>query len=347
MSESVQLTQFSKGSGCGCKIAPAVLQQMLEGVRSTHYFPSLLVGNERSDDAAVIELPGGMCLISTVDFFTPVVDDARTFGKIAATNALSDVYAMGGTPVAAIAVLGWPVEKLPPALAGEVLQGAREVCDSVGIPLAGGHSIEAPEPFFGLSVNGVVQKEHIRRNTGVKEGDLLFLTKPIGSGLISAARKRGVATSEMREDAERWMSTLNTPGAVFGTLPGVHAMTDITGFGLLGHLREMLGDGNCSAELVTRKIPLMKGVEQLIAQMVYPDMTMKTYTALAPLISPLDAYKLLLGCDPQTSGGLLVAVDPASADEFKASARALHLPDFVIEPIGCIIAPSNHLISMV
>lgn len=347
MSEPVPLTQFSKGSGCGCKIAPAVLRQILDGVRTTQHFPSLLVGNESSDDAAVIELPGGLCLISTVDFFTPVVDDARTFGKIAAANALSDVYAMGGTPVAAIAVLGWPVDKLPPALAGEVLLGAREVCDSIGIPLAGGHSIEAPEPFFGLSVNGVVQKAHIRCNTGVKEGDLLFLTKPIGSGMISAARKRGIATPEMSEDAERWMCTLNTAGAVFGTLHGVHAMTDITGFGLLGHLREMLGDGNCSAELFTRKIPVMKGVEQLIAQMVYPDMTMKTYSALAPFTSSLDAYALLLGCDPQTSGGLLVAVNPNFADEFRASARGLNLPDFVFEPIGCIIARSSHLISLV
>jgi len=254
---------------------------------------------------------------------------------------------MGGTPVAAIAVLGWPVDKLPPALAGEVLQGAREVCDSIGIPLAGGHSIEAPEPFFGLSVNGIVQKENIRRNTGVQSGDLLFLTKPIGSGMISAARKRGIATPEMSEDAEHWMCTLNTAGAVFGTLSGVHAMTDITGFGLLGHLREMLGDGNCSAELFIRKIPVMKGVEQLITQMVYPDMTMKTYSALTSVTSPLDAHSLLLGCDPQTSGGLLVAVAPDFVNEFKASARAMNLPDFVIEPIGCIIANANHLISTV
>lgn len=346
MSEEIRLTEWSKGSGCGCKIAPAALREMLADVRSTDSFSRLIVGNEQSDDAAVWELDNGQCLISTVDFFTPVVDDAERFGAIAAANALSDVYAMGGRPVMAIAILGWPVEKIPPSVAAQVLRGARDLCARAGIPMAGGHSIEAPEPFFGLSVNGLIDQPHIRRNTGAKAGDLLFLTKPIGSGLISAARKRGRATPDMIAESEYWMSELNSPGMAFSRLDGVHAMTDISGFGLLGHLMEMLGEGPLSAELQASAWPLMAGAEDLVAQMVYPDMTMKTFQTIASECAPLDARKLLVGCDPQTSGGLLVAVDPAAEEEFRELTRTLGLPDFVRQPIGCIIASSKHRIKV-
>jgi len=334
MSDTIRLTQFSKGSGCGCKIAPAVLNDIISRVRTSSEYPGLLVGNDSNDDAAIIELPGGQCLVSTTDFFAPVVDDAFSFGQIAAVNALSDIYAMGGRPILAIAILGWPVDKLPAALASQVLDGGRSICELAGIPLAGGHSIDAPEPFFGLAVNGIVDRNQIKRNNTLRENDLLFLTKPIGAGMISAAQKRGIATEEQLTDALRWMTTLNEVGIDLATMEGVHAMTDVTGFGLLGHLREMIGSAQLTAEIEIAQVPLMGGVDELIRQMVYPDMTMKTYSAFSSEVNPLDLHKLLVSCDPQTSGGLLIALDPSAAEAFHSIMKQHDLDEIVLRPIG-------------
>lgn len=338
MSESIRLTQYSKGSGCGCKIAPAVLNDIISGVRTSSEFPGLLVGNDHNDDAAVIELPGGQCLVSTTDFFAPVVDDAFSFGQIAAVNALSDVYAMGGRPILAIAILGWPVDKLPAKLAGQVLDGGRSICELAGIPLAGGHSIDAPEPFFGLAVNGIVDRNRIKRNNTLRENDLLFLTKPIGAGMISAAQKRGIASTEQLTDALKWMTTLNQAGIELAALDGVHAMTDVTGFGLLGHLREMVGTADLTVQLDIARIPLMHGVDDLIRQMIYPDMTMKTYSALSTQVNALDLQKLLVTCDPQTSGGLLIALDPEALPAFHEIMRMHDLAEISNIPIGKVTA---------
>jgi len=246
---SFRLTQFSHGAGCGCKIAPAVLDRILAGGVARGLDPRLLVGHEERDDAAVFDLGDGTAVISTTDFFMPIVDDARDFGRIASVNAISDVFAMGGTPLVAIAVLGWPVEKIPPEVAGLVVAGAREACADVGIPLAGGHSIDSPEPIFGLAVTGRVRIEHIKKNGGARPGDLLFLTKPLGVGILTTAEKQGKLRAEHAGVARDTMVRPNRLGARLGEKPWVRAMTDVTGFGLLGHLREM-----CDASGTTARV---------------------------------------------------------------------------------------------
>jgi selenide,water dikinase len=232
--EEIKLTQFSHGAGCGCKIAPAVLDKILHTSLPKANFPKLLVGNESKDDAAVYELNDGSCIISTTDFFMPIVDDAFTFGSIASVNAISDVYAMGGKPTMALAILGWPISKLPEELAQKVLDGSRDVCAKAGIPLAGGHSIDSPEPIFGLAVTGTVEKKNLKKNNSAQAGDVVYLTKPIGVGIITTAQKRGLAEADDLAEAVRVMTELNILGADFGKLDYVNAMTDITGFGLLG-----------------------------------------------------------------------------------------------------------------
>ncbi len=317
----IRLTQYSHGAGCGCKISPAVLREML---RSDEVFPpdeKLLVGNEHNDDAAVYEMDRGQCLISTTDFFMPVVDDAFDFGRIAATNAISDVYAMGGTPILAVAILGWPVEKLPPSLAQKVLEGARFMCRMAGITLAGGHSIDSPEPIFGLAVSGLVKKEDLLRNNTAQEGDLLFITKPLGLGTITTAAKRGLVQDEDLQTAISYMCMLNKFGEVLGRMKGVHALTDVTGFGLLGHLIEMCDGSGLSAELSFEKIPVLPNLSHYHAQMIYPDMTMKNFQAYSAKCNSLDTPKLFTLCDPQTSGGLLVAVSPSTLDDYLSAAR--------------------------
>jgi len=347
MVEEKRLTAWSKGSGCGCKIAPAVLAEIIHGVRSGSEFANLIVGNKENDDAAVMDLGNGQCLISTVDFFTPVVDDARLYGSISAANALSDIYAMGGRPILAIAILGWPVGQLSPTVAAEVLSGARALCGEAGIPLAGGHSIESPEPFFGLSVNGLVARENLKRNTGVLAGDLLFLTKPIGTGMILAAIKRGIASPHQAREAIQWMGQLNRVGESLATLAGVRAMTDITGFGLLGHLSEMIGEERCTAEIHFSQIPLITGVTELADQVIYPDMTMKTFSAISSRVNTLGARQLLLGCDPQTSGGLLVAVAPGAVEEYREHCHQHGLPEFATQPIGRIVEWKGRAIELI
>jgi selenide,water dikinase len=308
-----RLTEFAHAAGCGCKIAPAVLQQMLSSVQFEHTrFPNLSAGNEGFEDAAVISIDDHRAIISTTDFFTPIVDDAYDFGCIAAANAISDVYAMGGNPIVAIGILGWPVEKLPAALAGKVMEGALQVCNDAGIPLAGGHSIDAPEPFFGLSVNGIIDKTSIKRNNHIQQGDLIYITKPIGVGILSTAIKRKLIEAEDYTEALKWMKTLNKLGATLGNLAYVHAMTDVTGFGLLGHLIEMIGDKSLSIELHYDKIPVIESSKKYLAQRVVPDATYRnwnhyqSHVAFGKQINVMEAFNLLP--DPQTNGGLLITV---------------------------------------
>ena len=227
--QEIKLTQYSHGAGCGCKIAPAVLEEILKTTMPTQFTENLLVGNSSNDDAAAYDMGNGMALIATTDFFTPIVDDARDFGRIAAANAISDVYAMGGKPVMAIAILGWPVDKLPVSLAQQVLEGARVVCAEAGIPLAGGHSIDSTEPLFGLAVNGFCATECIKRNNTAREGDLLFLTKPLGTGILSTAQKRGMLSDAHHAILTLQLTQLNKLGEALGRIKGVTAMTDVTG----------------------------------------------------------------------------------------------------------------------
>ncbi|HEY1038554.1 MAG TPA: selenide, water dikinase SelD, partial [Bacteroidia bacterium] len=270
---SVKLTQYSKASGCGCKIAPAVLEEILQGTKSKEVFSSLLVGNESKDDAAVYETENGNCIISTTDFFTPIVDDPFDFGKISACNAISDVYAMGGKPLMAIAILGWPVDKIPVMHAQEVIKGAQEMCRLAGIPLAGGHSVDTQEPLFGLSVTGTVKKEHLKRNNSIKENDLLYLTKPLGIGIMSTALKRGLLRADDYKLFLEQTTALNKTGVELGKLSFVHAITDVTGFGFAGHLLEMLSGTGFSALIKREEVPVLEPARNFAKQFVFPDNT--------------------------------------------------------------------------
>jgi selenide,water dikinase len=315
MSEEIRLTQFSHGAGCGCKIAPHVLEQILHGQRGLKN-ESLLVGNETSDDAAVYDIGGGRAVISTADFFMPIVDDAFDFGRIAAANALSDVYAMGGKALFAIAILGWPVEKIPTEVAQKVIEGARKVCEAANIVLAGGHSIDSKEPIFGLSVTGEVLIENIKRNSTAEKGNKLFLTKPIGVGMVTTAHKRGLAEKSDMEEAISSMTSLNLIGHELGNLDYVKAMTDVTGFGLLGHLIEMCVGSGLSAEIEYERVPKLKNIDHYISKMIYPDITFRTWKSYESKVQGIASESLLTLCDPQTSGGLLVSVDAGFEIEF-------------------------------
>ncbi len=319
--EKIKLTQYSHGAGCGCKISPAVLDTILQSDFPKANFQNLLVGNESKDDAAVFDLGDGTCLVSTTDFFMPIVDDAFTYGAIASVNAISDVYAMGGKPLMALAILGWPIDKLPAELAQQVLNGSRSVCEKAGIPLAGGHSIDSPEPIFGLAVTGTVKKENLKRNNTATKGCLLYLTKPLGVGIITTAQKRGIAIPEDVEEAICVMTELNTQGYEFGKLEYVKAMTDITGFGLLGHLIEVCEGSNLSAEINYAKIPLVKNLQHYTSKMIYPDNTMRNWQSYEKKVTGIGPESLLTLCDPQTSGGLLVCVEKSNAGNFEQFAR--------------------------
>lgn len=332
--EPIKLTQYSHGAGCGCKIAPAVLEQILHTDVVKKSFPQLLVGNESNDDAAVYELQNGNCVISTTDFFMPIVDDAFTFGQIASVNAISDVYAMGGKPLMAVAILGWPINKLSAEVAQQVLNGSREVCDRAGIPLAGGHSIDSPEPIFGLAVTGIAQKSNLKRNNTAREGDLLYLTKPLGVGMITTAQKRGVALDEDVREAVKWMTELNEVGFEFGKLDYVTAMTDVTGFGLLGHLIEVCEGSNLSAEIYYQRVPLIKNLQHYISKFIYPDNTMRNWQSYEKKVDGIGSDSLLTLCDPQTSGGLLVSVSESECQTFEMYAKSLGL---VLTSVGRLV----------
>ena len=348
--EAIRLTQYSRGAGCGCKIAPAVLQEILKTDIAVAPDSRLLVGNATNDDAAVYDLGGGQALIATTDFFTPVTDDAYDFGRIAAANAISDVYAMGGKPLLATAILGWPVEKLPAALAQKVLEGARSVCAEAGIPLAGGHSVDVAEPIFGLSVNGLCDIAHLKRNDTAREGDKLYLLKPLGTGILSTAQKRELMSEEHRVAFITQLTQLNKIGALLGSIAGVTAMTDVTGFGLAGHLTEMAAGAGLSVELNYNQLQLMPGVKDYLAQRAVPDATYRNWNAYGNNISfgsgvdVMEAFSILP--DPQTNGGLLVAVDPGSAAQVQQLLADNGYGQF-LQPIGTFIAKGDKVISVI
>ncbi len=342
-----KLTQYSRGAGCGCKIAPKVLEEIL---LSSINYPSdkkLLVGNASNDDAAVYDMGNGKAIISSTDFFMPIVDDAFSFGKIASANAISDVYAMGGKPLMAVAILGWPVETLPATLAQQVLEGARKICAEAGIPLAGGHSIDATEPIFGLAVTGMVDISNLKKNNTAQEGDFLFLTKPIGTGILSTAQKRGVITQELADVMIQQMCRLNTIGEKLGKVSGVNALTDVTGFGLLGHVIEMAEGSNVSVQLFYNKILCMDGAREFLQQRIVPDATYRNWNSysqhvtFAKGVNVMEAFNLLP--DPQTNGGILCSVHPSAINEVQKILIENNLADF-IQPIGKMMVREEKLV---
>ena len=322
MDGPIRLTSLTRASGCGCKISPRDLGQILGNGSAASEFHNLLVGRTTSDDAAVMDMGSEGCLIATTDFFTPMVDDPFRFGRIAAANALSDVYAMGGNPILALGILGWPVEQLGTEMAARVMQGAEACCAEAGIPLAGGHSISSIEPFYGLAANGWVKQENLRTNAMGKPGHRLFITKPIGVGIFSAAYKRGMLSEAAMEPVWRHMETLNRVGSELGKIPGVGAVTDVTGFGLVGHLLEICRASQTAARLQTSRIPLMPGLHDLLAQWVYPDSTTRNYQAQQSYVSGWGDLDFLWACDPQTNGGLLISVCPEDEETLIKTAQA-------------------------
>jgi selenide, water dikinase len=345
--DNVKLTQYSHGAGCGCKISPKVLDSILKHQNEKAFYKNLLVGNEERDDAAVMDLGDGTAIISTTDFFMPIVDDAETFGRIASVNAISDVYAMGGTPIMAIAILGWPIDKLSPEVANQVIEGSRKACAEAGIPLAGGHSIDSPEPIFGLAVTGRVNLENIKKNGGATEGSLLFLTKPIGVGILSTAQKKDKLLPEHVHIAPESMIKLNKIGEIIGKMDFVEAMTDVTGFGLMGHLSEMVeASEQVSAVVQFDRVPLLdkKALDFYLSEKCIPGGTIRNFDSYGHKISSLTDYQKHILCDPQTSGGLLVAVKRENSDEFKEILRGNGLE---VEAIGYFIEKSATLIEVI
>ncbi|MBO9618644.1 MAG: selenide, water dikinase SelD [Niabella sp.] len=346
METTVKLTQYSHGAGCGCKISPALLDKILHTTApATLPDPRLLVGNDKRDDAAVLDLGNGTALISTTDFFMPIVDDAYDFGRIAATNAISDVYAMGGKPVLAIAILGWPIDKLPPEVAGRVLEGARAVCAAAGITLAGGHSIDCPEPVFGLAVNGLVATADLRQNATATDGCQLYLTKALGVGVLSTAQKRGLLKPEDAAIALKSMTTLNKPGALMGKLDTVTALTDVTGFGLLGHLSEMCEGSGLSAIIEFEKVPVITSIPYYLDLGCVPGGTTRNWNSYGSKIGPVTERQQQILADPQTSGGLLVAVKESGTGAFE---QLMQEQGYTLKPIGKLQAKGDGpLISVV
>ncbi|MGF1723401.1 selenide, water dikinase SelD [Photobacterium nomapromontoriensis] len=319
--ENVRLTQYSHGAGCGCKISPQVLDTILHTQIAPFVDPNLLVGNESKDDAAVYDLGNGTAVVSTTDFFMPIVDDPYDFGRIAATNAISDIYAMGGKPIMAIAILGWPVNVLAPEIAQKVIEGGRAVCRDAGIALAGGHSIDAPEPIFGLAVTGIVDTDRVKRNNQAEAGCKLYLTKPLGIGVLATAEKQSKLKAEHQGLARDWMCKLNKPGADFADIAGVKAMTDVTGFGLMGHLSEICEGSGLKAKIQFDLIPHLPGVFDYIEQGCVPGGTGRNFASYGHFLGAMTEQQKSLLCDPQTSGGLLLAVTPEAEQDVQAVAQ--------------------------
>lgn len=342
--QSIRLTQYAKATGCSCKLAPSALKELLDDGERKNAFANLLVGNDLSDDAAVWQLNEEQSLIATVDFFTPIVDEAFDYGRIAAANALSDVYAMGGKPLMALAILGWP-ESIPLSLAAEVMQGAKKVCAEAGIPLAGGHSIISSEPVFGLSVNGIITTAHLKRNSTAQAGDLLYLTKPIGSGILATARKRAQLAEEDYPQLLATLTKLNSIGALLGAMNAVTSMTDITGFGLGGHLIEMASGAGLTARIDWKKAPLLESSKKYAAQGISPDSTFRNWnsinadTKIDASVDMMEAFRFLP--DPQTNGGLLFSVRPDARQEAEEILRSEGYGDHT-EPIGTMTAYNEH-----
>ncbi|MCS2611083.1 selenide, water dikinase SelD [Halomonas dongshanensis] len=317
----IRLTQYSHGAGCGCKIAPDVLDGILAKAGPAAGHKQLIVGNQGREDAAVYDLGDGRGMIATTDFFMPIVDDPFDFGRIAAANAISDVYAMGGTPIMALSILGWPLDKLSPDVAGDVVAGAQALCRELGIALAGGHSIDAPEPIFGLAVNGLVELDHLKLNSQAKPGDLLFLTKPLGIGLLTTAEKRGLLEPGHHGVAREIMVKPNRIGTALAKVKGLNAMTDVTGFGLAGHLSEMCSASGVKAQIDFRRLPRLRDAESYRRQGAVPGGTQRNRDALGATFPAMDEAHWQWLCDPQTSGGLLLSVDPAWEDDVERIGR--------------------------
>ncbi|MCK5725439.1 MAG: selenide, water dikinase SelD [Thiotrichaceae bacterium] len=332
--DNIRLTEYSHGAGCGCKISPALLDRMLQTKLPKLIDPSLLVGNEKRDDAAVYDLGNGTAVISTTDFFMPIVDDPFTFGRIAATNAISDIYAMGGTPIMAIAIFGWPLDKLPAEVGQQVIEGGRQVCLDAGISLAGGHSIDAPEPIFGLAVTGIVPTQQVKENSQAQVGDHLFLTKPLGIGILTTAQKKKLLQPEHQQIAIEAMCRLNNLGALLAKVDAVHAMTDVTGFGFGGHCLEMCRGSDLQANINFASLPLLDQVEHYLAMNCSPGGAGRNFDSYGQDINELTDHQRAIVCDPQTSGGLLVSVAVDGIDEFLAIAKA---EGFDLQSIGEIV----------
>ncbi len=347
--ETIKLTQYSRGAGCGCKIAPKLLEEMLYTGIVYPQNKNLLVGNSSNDDAAVYDIGNGRAVISTTDFFMPIVDDAFDFGRIASANAISDVYAMGGQPLMAVAILGWPIEKLPASLAQKVLEGARAICLEAGIPLAGGHTIDSTEPMFGLAVTGILEIENLKQNNTAGEGDLLFLTKPVGVGILSTAQKRAAIKAEYLGAMIEQMTALNKLGEKLGKITEVTSMTDVTGFGLLGHLIEMAEGAGLSAELYYSQLPIAEGAREYLAQKIVPDATFRNWNSYSSKVSfeknvnVMEAFSILP--DPQTNGGLLFSVKAGYEGKIKELLIENGLSAH-IEPIGRFVFKKEKVIEV-
>lgn len=339
----IKLTEYSHGAGCGCKIAPAVLDEILKSTVTTSNFPQLLVGNATKDDAAAFDLGNGTSVLSTTDFFMPITDDPFTFGKIAATNALSDIYAMGGRPLMAISILGWPIDKLPADVAGLVVDGGRTVCEDAGIPLAGGHSIDSPEPIFGLAVTGLVENNRLKQNDQAEEDCEIFLTKPLGIGILTTAQKRKKIEEGHIEPAIEAMCTLNKIGAEISALEDVVALTDVTGFGLMGHLTEICEGSDISAIINFDAIPLLANTWKYLELGCIPGGTRNNFKSYGHKLAPMPEDKRHIVCDAQTSGGLLCVVRKSGVKDFlKLTAEA----GLDLKPIGHTIAKEDYYVTV-
>jgi selenide,water dikinase len=329
--ETVRLTEYSHGAGCGCKIAPALLDEILQNSGTGVELPELLVGSANKDDAAAYDLGNGTSVLSTTDFFMPIVDDPFTFGRISATNALSDIYAMGGKPLMAISIFGWPIDKLSADVGRKVIEGGRSVCTDAGIPLAGGHSIDSPEPIFGLAATGIVDNKDLMMNDAAEPECLLFLTKPLGIGILTTAQKQKKIEDGHLDPAIEAMTTLNKVAVDLAPLEGVLAMTDVTGFGLLGHLTEICEASGIGAKVWFDKVPLLPNVEYYRAQGCVPGGAKKNFKSYGHKISEMTQPQREILCDAQTSGGLLVVVRKNALETFRNVAKATGLS---LEPIG-------------
>jgi len=342
--EQIKLTEYSHGAGCGCKISPMLLDEILQSSVKTSNYPQLLVGNKDKDDAAAYDLGNGTSVLSTTDFFMPIVDDPFTFGQIAATNALSDIYAMGGKPLMAISIFGWPIDKLSANVAKAVIDGGRDICEQAGIPLAGGHSIDSPEPIFGLAATGIVDNKNLMQNNNAKEDCLLFLTKPLGIGILSTAQKQKKIQEGDIEPAIAAMTTLNKIGADLAALPCVIAMTDVTGFGLLGHLVEICEASKIGAKIFSQKVPLLPKVEHYRALGCVPGGARKNFASYGSKISEMTQEQREILCDAQTSGGLLVVVEKDGVDDFLKLTESANL---TLEAIGETTAQQDKIVEVI
>ncbi|MCK7458678.1 selenide, water dikinase SelD [Idiomarina aminovorans] len=330
MSHNIKLTEYSHSAGCGCKISPQVLSTILQSKLDIAPDPKLLVGNSTRDDAAAYDMGNNQVVLSTTDFFMPICDDPFDFGRIAATNAISDIYAMGGKPLMAIAIFGWPINKLPAEVAQQVIDGGRQACADAGIMLAGGHSIDAPEPIFGLAVTGQVEKQKLKQNDTARAGDVLMLTKPLGVGILTTAQKQKKLLPEHSGIAIETMCQLNHIGSVFADLDGVHAMTDVTGFGLAGHLIEMAEGADLYATVQFDDIPTLPHVHDYLRQGCIPGGSLRNFDSYGQHIGPVPEHQRNLLCDPQTSGGLLISVAKEDVETLYQVCREHNQPVYVI-----------------